>query len=66
MLIESKRRVIHKDIDKALNFWVDSMVTYLANWAFASDKNPTIRRIIYEAHDRMEAAQLFAPGKEVN
>ena len=63
-LISSRRRQIYTEESKALDFWVDSFVTYLANWAFASDKNPVIRRIIYEVHDRMEADQLFVPGKK--
>ncbi len=62
--LNSRRKVIFTETGKALDFWVDTMVTYLANWAYASDHNPIIRRILYDEHDRIMTAGLFVPGRK--
>ena len=60
--MDSKRRIIFTVAGKALDFWVDIMVTYLANWAYSSDRNPIIRRILYDriSHD----GRVICPWKK--
>jgi len=50
--------------NQAIQFWVDTLVKYLAEYSFASDRQPILRRMIYDFHDRMEVNRLFMPGKK--